>query len=57
MRSGHKYKESITVGNLAAIATERGRLALARRMAEDGLRLSIELDDREGIGTALQHAR
>ena len=52
VRSGHKYKESITVGNLAAIATERGRLALARRMAEDGLRLSIELDDREGIGTA-----
>ena len=52
MRSGHKYKESITVGNLGAIATEQGRLGLARRLGQDGLRLSTELEDREGIGTA-----
>ena len=52
VRSGHKYKESITVGNLGAIATEQGRLGLARRLGQDGLRLSTELEDREGIGTA-----
>jgi len=52
VQSGHKYKESITVGNLGAIASEQGRLGLARRLAQDSLRLSTELEDREGIGTA-----
>ena len=52
VRSGHRYRESVTVGNLSAIAAAQGRLGLARRLGHDGLRLAIELEDKENIGTA-----
>ncbi len=46
-RSGHRYRESIVVGNLATIAHSQGELATARRWATEAIAQSRALADRE----------
>ena len=50
--AGHRYRETINTGNLAAIALTRGRYAQAREWADQARRMAEELDDLEAAGSA-----
>jgi len=52
-RSGHRYRETIVLGNLATIALGQGELADARRWAEEAIVHTRALVDREATCTIL----
>ena len=51
--SGYRYRQAIAISNLASITLLQGELGLARRLVERGLELCRQIDDKEGIDTAL----
>jgi len=51
--SGYVYGHAIALSNLASILSLQGELGEARRLVTKGLELCREIDDREGIATAL----
>ena len=56
-RPGFRYREAVVVSNLAAIVIQHGELGDGRRLITRGLELCIEIEDIEGVATALQHPR
>jgi tetratricopeptide (TPR) repeat protein len=52
-RSGHRYRETIVLGNLATIALGQGELADARRWASEAVQHTRALVDREATCTNL----
>src|SRR5205085_11572543 len=52
-RSGHRYREAVTLGNLGSVALAQGRLAEAARRAEEGVEATQQLEDLEATVTNL----
>ena len=51
--SGYRYRQAIAISNLASITLLQGELGAAGRHIVRGLELCRQIDDREGIDTAL----
>ena len=52
-RSGHRYRESLTLGNLASISMMQGAVAVAERWSREALAMAVELEDLEAQATDL----
>ncbi len=53
-RSGHRYRETINMGNLSSIALMRGQLASAERWARQAIEMAHQLEELEaGVTYAL----
>ena len=50
-RAGHRYREAINLGNLAAITMMRGHLATADRYAREALEIAHQLEEVEAGAT------
>ena len=51
--SGYKYRQAVVTGNLGTILVVLGELGAGRRLLVEGLALSEEVRDKEGVATGL----